>query len=92
MKIDHIIDSKSRNRVTELVCSGVNHNLTVFFCISVVCMWCFFGVSGVFLGFGVVFLVLFLIGPGLHWMLSDEAGRFGPLTGIGWSFGPGRVM
>ena len=46
----------------------------------------FFGV-GVFL-FGWVFS----IGPGLHWILSDEAGSFGTLTGISGSFGAGRVM
>lgn len=61
MKIDHVIKNKLHNGVTKLACSGVNHNLTVFFCICMLCVW-FFGVNVVGWGFlvGWLFFSFFL--------------------------------
>lgn len=58
MKIDHVIKNKLHNGVTKLACSGVNHNLTVFFCICMLCVW-FFGVNVV--GWGFLVVVFFFL-------------------------------
>lgn len=56
MKIDHIIENRSHNRVTKLACSAVNSNVTVFFLYL-------YGVCVV--GFGLGAFLMF--GSGVFW-------------------------